>query len=218
MLKPDGFASAHQAVYGFPQAVAESIEDAIFRGELSPGEHLAQDKLAAAFGVSRIPMRDALNILLANGMVTLDYRRRAVVRVVTKELLQETYGIRLVLEPYACQMAIEQMTEIEKAQVLQLCGEMEFSSKDPVRGRETRRNFYENFYSTTRSTILVEMILKLRKMVEPHHRIRNSSPNSHGILQDLIASGDSQGAARWMTGHLQIALQSQLKALALATS
>ena len=210
MLISDGFATTHHAVQGFPQAVADRIEDAIFKGELSPGEHLPQDKLAAAFGVSRIPMRDAINILLANGMVTLDYRRRAVVRVVTKELLQETYGIRLVLEPYACQLAIENLTESERAEVLQLCGEMEFSSHDPVRGRQTRRAFYESFYSATRSTILVEMIMKLRRMVEPHHRISDSSPSSHGFLQDLIKTGDAQGAARWMTGHLQVALQSQL--------
>jgi len=57
---------------------------------------------------------------------------------------------------------------------------------------------------------LVEMIMKLRRMVEPHHRISDSSPSSHGFLQDLIKTGDAQGAARWMTGHLQVALQSQL--------
>ena len=89
-MKNESFASAHNLVQGFPQVVAEQIEDAILSGNLLPGQHLSQDKLAEAFGVSRIPMRDALNILESNGMVTLDYRRRAVVRVVTKELLQET--------------------------------------------------------------------------------------------------------------------------------
>lgn len=212
-MKIASFASAHQLVQGFPQVVANRIEDAIFSGELQQGQHLAQDKLAEAFGVSRIPMRDALNILQSKGLVTLDYRRRAVVRVITRELLQETYGIRLVLEPYACQLAIEQLTETDKVHILQLCSLMEQFNEYPDEGRATRRKFYESFYDATRSTILVEMIMKLRKMVESHHVINHSSSGAHGDLRDLITASDGRGAARWMTGHLQVALQSQLKEL-----
>ena len=213
-MKNESFASAHNLVQGFPQVVAERIEDAILSGDLLPGQHLAQDKLAEAFGVSRIPMRDALNILEASGMVTLDYRRRAVVRVVTKELLQETYGIRSVLEPYACQLAIETMTEADKANILHLCSLMEQFAELPDEGRAARRKFYEAFYLATWSNILVEMIMKLRKMVETHHVIKHLPSDSHGDLQELISICDARGAARWMTGHLQIALQSQIKMLA----
>lgn len=212
-MKNESFASAHNLVQGFPQVVADRIEDAILSGELKPGQYLAQEKLADAFGVSRIPMRDALNILESNGMVTLDYRRRAIVRVVTKEMLQETYGIRLVLEPYACQLAIELMSEADKANILHLCALMEQFAEIPDEGRAARRKFYEAFYHATGSNILVEMIMKLRKMVEPHHVIKHLPSDSHGDLKELIATGDARGAARWMTGHLQIALQSQLKSL-----
>ena len=213
-MKNESFASAHNLVQGFPQVVAEQIEDAILSGNLLPGQHLSQDKLAEAFGVSRIPMRDALNILESNGMVTLDYRRRAVVRVVTKELLQETYGIRLVLEPYACQLAIELMSEEDRVNILHLCSLMEQSAEFPEEGRAARRKFYEAFYHATGSNILVEMIMKLRKMVETHHVIKHLPSDSHGDLKELISTGDARGAARWMTGHLQIALQSQIKMLA----
>lgn len=212
-MKNESFASAHNLVQGFPQVVADRIEDAILSGELKPGQYLAQEKLADAFGVSRIPMRDALNILESNGMVTLDYRRRAIVRVVTKEMLQETYGIRLVLEPYACQLAIELMSEADKANILHLCALMEQFAEFPDEGRAARRKFYESFYHATGSNILVEMIMKLRKMVEPHHVIKHLPSDSHGDLKELISTGDARGAARWMTGHLQIALQSQLKSL-----
>ena len=210
-MKDIDFASAHENVQGFPQIVADRIEDAIFSGELKPGQHLAQDKLAEAFGVSRIPMRDALNILETKGLVTLDYRRRAVVRVITKELLQETYGIRMVLEPYAVRLAIEQMTEDEKIDILLLCSLMEQFNKNPDEGRSTRRKFYEAFYSTTGSKLLIEMIMKLRKMVESYHVIDHSRTHTHNDLYELISNRDARGAERWMTGHLQVALQSQLK-------
>ena len=210
-MKDVDFASAHEKVQGFPQVVANRIEDAIFSGELQPGQHLAQDKLAEAFGVSRIPMRDALSILEGKGLVTLDYRRRAVVRVITKELLQETYGIRMLLEPYACRLAVEQMTGDEKANILLLCSLIEQFNKNPAEGRSTRRNFYEAFYLATGSKLLVEMIMKLRKMVEPHHVIDHSRSHTHHDLYELISNRDARGAERWMTGHLQVALQSQLK-------
>lgn len=217
-MENSNFSSARELVLGFPQVVAERIEDAIFSGELKPGQHLSQDKLAEAFGVSRIPMRDALTILETKGLVTLDYRRRASVRVVTQSLLRETYGIRLVLEPYASQLAIEQMTLGEVEMVVRLCERMEQFADDPDSGRKSRREFYEAFYLITGSKILVEMILKLRKMVEPYHIIRPAHKESHADLKDLIQSRDARGAARWMTGHLQTALQSQLKELEISSS
>ena len=91
---------------------------------------------------------------------------------------------------------------------------MEQSAEFPEEGRAARRKFYEAFYHATGSNILVEMIMKLRKMVETHHVIKHIPSDSHGDLKELISTGDARGAARWMTGHLQIALQSQIKTLA----
>lgn len=197
-------------VLGFPQVVADRLEAAIMTGQIKPGEHLSQDRLARAFGVSRIPMRDALTILDAKGLVTLDYRRRAIVRTVTPELLHETYSIRMLLEPYAARLAIEQMSPAERESVLQSCDAMDSMADDPKHGRMARQEFYQLFYSFAGSGLLVDMIMKLRGMVEPHHVINTIGSDIHSGLRKFITSGDGHGADCWVIGHLQAALQSQL--------
>ncbi len=201
---------AQDLVQGFPQVVADRIEDAIMTGQFKPGEHLSQDRLARAFGVSRIPMRDALTILDAKGLVALDYRRRAIVRTVTPELLRETYSIRMLLEPYAARLAIEQMSPPERESVLRSCDAMDAIADDPKRGRLARQAFYKLFYSCAGSELLVDMIMKLRRMVERYHVINLINPDIHGDLRKFISSGDARGVDRWVIDHLRAALQSQL--------
>ena len=68
------------------------------RGRLKPGSTLLQDALAARFHVSRVPIRDALKVLEADGLITLLPNRTAVVTILTADDIEEMFAIRQMLE------------------------------------------------------------------------------------------------------------------------
>src|SRR5205814_976562 len=89
-----------------PEVVAEYIRDAIYRNELRPGQQLQQEELAVKFGISRIPVRDALRQLQGEGLVELYPNRGAFVSNPGLEELREVFGLRVLLESYALRMAV----------------------------------------------------------------------------------------------------------------
>lgn len=90
--------------------VSEAIRRAIFAGQLKPGHKIAQDVLAEQLGVSRMPIREALMQLAAEGLVTLEPRRGAWVAPLTLETIEEAYGLRGWLEPKAVELSVPRLT------------------------------------------------------------------------------------------------------------
>jgi len=81
-----------------PDAIAQAIRQDLLAGRLRPGDPLGQGDLAARFGVSRIPVRDALALLARDGLVDTVLNRRAVVVALTRDQIKELYNLRLLLE------------------------------------------------------------------------------------------------------------------------
>ena len=90
-------------------AVVERLRDKILGGELLEGEQLRQDAIAAEFQISRIPVREALSHLAAEGLVTLVANRGAVVSALSPEEIMELFETRAVLECYMLRCAIPGM-------------------------------------------------------------------------------------------------------------
>lgn len=86
------------AVYPMPNRIADEIRDLIVRGALSPGEHLRQTQLAERFNVSRVPIREALKLLAAEGIVTHDANRGSSVTKVSAEEARQLYKLRRWIE------------------------------------------------------------------------------------------------------------------------
>lgn len=78
--------------------VAERIRDAISQGEITPGERLHQEDLAERFGVSRSPVREALRLLEARGLITYRANKGAVVSGISTADVDEMFAIRRLLE------------------------------------------------------------------------------------------------------------------------
>lgn len=93
------------------EQVADRIRDAIVRGELPSGEPLKQAELAARFGVSPIPLREALRLLEAERFVTLQPFRGAVVSPPTPEELRELADMFLALQTMAFRLGVPRMSE-----------------------------------------------------------------------------------------------------------
>ena len=85
--------------------IAEVLRSRIGSGELTPGQKIRQDVFAEAMGVSRTPIREAFQVLAAEGWVTVRPRAGVVVRDLSADEVQEIALMRLLLEPFAAQLA-----------------------------------------------------------------------------------------------------------------
>ncbi|MDA8358332.1 MAG: GntR family transcriptional regulator [Actinomycetota bacterium] len=87
-------------------AVAEELERAILNGELRPGEPLVERVLAANFGISKTPVREALKVLSHRGFVEAAPYRAIRVRLISSEEAHEIYQVRSLIEPEAVRLAV----------------------------------------------------------------------------------------------------------------
>src|SRR3984885_4436369 len=91
-------------------AVVERLRDKILSGELREGEQLRQDAIATEFQISRIPVREALSHLAAEGLITIVANRGAVVSALSPEEIMQMFETRAVVECYMLRCAIPNMT------------------------------------------------------------------------------------------------------------
>jgi DNA-binding GntR family transcriptional regulator len=100
---------------------AEQLRESILSHELPAGEHIRLDAIAQSLGISPIPLREALRILATEGLVVPLPHRGYTVAEANIADLEETYRLRLVLEPLAVRLAVPRLTD---ADILRLRGEL----------------------------------------------------------------------------------------------
>ncbi len=100
--------------------VRDQLQHAILEGSLEPGERLRAEALAQRFGTSRTPVREALLVLEAEGLVTLEPHKGAVVSAFDGADLLELYEIRALIEPHAAARAAERITAPDKVRLVEL--------------------------------------------------------------------------------------------------
>jgi len=105
--------------------VRDELHEAILTGELKPGERLRAEALAQRFGTSRTPIREALLVLEAEGLVELEPNRGAMVRAFDAADLLELYDLRAVIEPHAAALAAQRITRPVVARLRELCDRAE---------------------------------------------------------------------------------------------
>ena len=88
------------------QYVLEEIKRRILTGQLTPGQALVETELAAQFGVSKTPVREALKTLAGTGLVVMSQYKGVTVRMVDADMAREVYDVRLLLEPEALRRAV----------------------------------------------------------------------------------------------------------------
>jgi DNA-binding GntR family transcriptional regulator len=93
------------------EKILETIREAILKGQLKPGEKVAEPELAERFGISRTPIREAFRQLESEGYLTVIPRKGAVVTSLSERAVEEFYAIKSILEGYAARMAVENLTD-----------------------------------------------------------------------------------------------------------
>ena len=194
-------------------AVAEVIRKAIVEGELGAGERLKEDELARELNVSRTPIREALLLLQADGLVQAVPRRGAVVRAYGLAELAEMYELRALLEGSAAKRAATRMTP---GQVERLRGSCERFTKiasrpdADVRVLVQENMFFHNaIHDATESPRLVEMLRSVIDMPLVYKAYIWYSPKQkllsehyHNELTAAMAAKDAERAELIMKEHV----------------
>ena len=140
-----------------PDIVREGLRRAILAGEIGGGAQLRQDELAERFGTSRIPVREALRQLEAEGLVTIHQNRGAVVANLSVEEVLELLDIRIALECRALSLAVPEMVDgdLEAAEALLDAYDRE---PDPSLWSEMNWRFHKTLYAPCHRPRLLAMI------------------------------------------------------------
>jgi DNA-binding GntR family transcriptional regulator len=145
-------------------AATELIRLAIVEGRLVPGQRLKEEELAREFGISRTPVREALLVLQAEGLVDAMPNRGATVRAHTAQDLDDLYQLRALLEGFAARRAATRLDEAELVQLHESCERFARLEEDDV-SEIVRENvdFHNTILEGAGSARLIEMT---RKTVE----------------------------------------------------
>lgn len=109
--------------------ISNALREAIITGTLAPGQALGQEYLARVFGVSRVPVRESLKQLAAEGLVVVAPHKGAVVARLSEEELDELYGIIWALEEAAVRVAVPRLGDAQLAAMEQAMAQMEAISE-----------------------------------------------------------------------------------------
>src|ERR1700741_392462 len=121
---------AHLAPRALYEEVAEQLRQRIFRRELDPGSWIDEVKIAQEFGISRTPLREALKVLAAEGLVTMKVRRGAYVTEVSERDLAEVYHLLALLESDAAGVVARHASDEEIAGLVELHQRLEAAVND----------------------------------------------------------------------------------------
>jgi len=202
---------APRALY---EEVAELLRQRIFARELEAGNWIDELRIAEALGISRTPLREALKVLAAEGLVTMKVRRGAYVTEVSEKDLRDVYHLLSLLESDAARVVASSASKAQLTQIEALQTELEGAVNDRDRFFSVNENFHMLLLSIADNRWRDQMVADLRKVMKlnRHHslfkegRIAQSLAEHQGIVQALLARQPELAAQR-MAAHFMNGLQ-----------
>lgn len=203
------------------QHVFENLKQAIVRGELQPGKRLVENQIAETLNISRTPVREAIHKLEREGLLEKLPRGGFIVPDLTRENVEETFGIRSVLEGYAARMTAilhrgNDLDPLEKKldeyQLHFDRGQMDVLPK-------INTEFHDLLYGLSRSQKLIKMIGDLRdqinqfrKIILTNKKLAKKSGEDHRLMMKYIRDRDADGVEMLVRKHILRGQEAVLKA------
>jgi len=201
--------SAARARISAPDAVREELRRAITAGEFEPGTQLRQDELAERFGTSRIPVREALRQLEAEGYVTILPNRGAVVSELSVDEVIELLEIRIALECHALRLAIPSMVEMDLEEATDILNSYD-AEQEPEKWAEMNWAFHKTLYAPCNSPRLLAMIdanyghvSRFTKTLVSRATGKERPQREHLELLELCRRGDVERAVSLLHEHIK---------------
>lgn len=193
-------------------AVAEELRRRIVDGEFKAGFQLRQDALATEFGVSRIPVREALMQLEAEGLVKILPHRGAIVSELSMEEVQELFGLRALLEPRLLKASAQHLTDVDYERLGQILQEYssELRAKHVRRWGELNTEFHNVLYQHAKQPRAQAIVASLLQECDRHTRLQLSLTGGmeraeieHAELLQLCKSGKVSAACALLKTHIE---------------
>ncbi len=203
------------------QEAYDRLIDAIRAGELAPGDRVTETDLAARLGISRTPVREAIRLLEADGLVTHVPRVGAVIRRLDYSEVTELYDMRTMLEATAAGLAARAASEVEIDEIAAINAEMA-QTDDPVLRAELNRQFHfalldaaKNRYLTRAVSTLQKSMLILGPTTMTETKRAEQAIDEHEWIVAALRARDVVEAEHGMRTHMQGAQRMRLRQLRL---
>ncbi len=200
------------------EEVAESLRQRIFNRELAPGSWIDELKIAEAYGISRTPLREALKVLAAEGLVTMKVRRGAYVTEVSERDLADVYHLLSLLESDAVSVVASTATDLQIAELEALHQELENAAKPKSLNREAFFEINERFHlrllEIANNRWRDQMVADLRKVMKlnRHNSLLKSgrieeSLNEHRAVMSAVSARNPILSMQKMQEHFKNGLE-----------
>lgn len=200
----------------------EALRERILRGDFPDGEPLRQDALADELGVSRIPVREALRQLEAEGLVTFNPHRGAVVSTLSLEEIQELFELRADIECDLLRRAIPRTSVEQLDRAIEVLDEFDdaLADEEATRWGPLNWQFHAALYAPANRTLTIGVLQKLHQHSDRYFRmhvlIAHGGPTAskeHRAIVEAVARQDIETAATLLRAHILGAGRSLLRLL-----
>jgi DNA-binding GntR family transcriptional regulator len=144
-----------------PETIAAALRAEIMSGETRPGTLLRQEEIAARFAMSRIPVRDALRLLEAEGLVTIATNRGAQVTQLSRDEVAEIHHLRILLESNCLSIAVPRMSDADVERIDRIRQRAEIDAATPE-WNDGDWAFHKALYRPSGHDRQIEMIRSMR--------------------------------------------------------
>lgn len=216
---PDGDATTL-----LPDLVYQSLRAQILRGALKPGQRLRQEELSRELDVSRVPLREAMTRLAADGLVELNPRRGYAVKALKPSEIVEIFELRAVVEEHAAYRAayartLDDVAEVER--LLKASEAIDLRSEESIEGwSQLNYQFHARIIASAGRDHLARFAGLLRDTVEPYIRVEvnmtgdvEEAQLDHRQLFAAYRDGDAPELARLSREHVEHTAQRLLRGL-----
>lgn len=188
------------------EEVAELLRQRIFRREMEPGSWIDELKLAQDYGISRTPLREALKVLAAEGLVTMKVRRGAYVTEVSERDLADVYHLLGLLEADAASVVATTASHetLQELKALHHKLEAAAAANDADQFFAINEHFHVRMLEVANNRWRVQLVTDLRKVMKLNRhnsllksgRIQESLDEHAAILKALLARDGAQSMRR----------------------
>ena len=194
------------------QHVFENLKKAIIKGDILPGSRLIESRLAETLGISRTPVREAIHKLEREGYLRKLPRGGFSLLGLSRDEVEETFGIRGVLESYAARLAAEkhQPSDLEPLEQKIKIYQKHLDSKDLDALTDINTEFHDLLYALSKNPKLIKMINNLqdqiyrfRQLILKDEKMARMSNDDHKDMLARIRQRDAEGVEQLVREHLK---------------
>jgi DNA-binding GntR family transcriptional regulator len=172
-----------------PDEIASAVRRAVLERVIRPGQVLNQEELAKWFGVSRIPLREALRTLVGEGLIIIKPGLGAIVTELDLAAVEELYGLRLRLEPPLAADIVEQLQPADISELSRMSERLvDVMDERGEAWSSTAYAFNRRLYEVSARRHTVRLVVQVLNLVEPYARMHAQIPGARDRTTEVAGA------------------------------